>query len=272
MSSGIRGIDLQDKVVLVTGAARGIGAAIAQRCAEAGASVMVTTGSSEADARAVVAAIEAAGGKADFRLLDVRDNAQWQSVVDDTVDVLGGLDVLVNNAGVGTLKLFVDMSLQDLQDTMGINLEGAFFGMQHAIRVMRPGGSGGNGGSIVNIGSVSSLNAYMGLSHYAASKGALKQLGKGVANECARMGFGIRVNTVCPGVVQTDMAPELYQSYADAGLAPSAEAAEAAFRESHPLGFGESSDVANMVLYLASDAARWVTGTEHVIDGGLLIS
>ena len=272
MSSTVRGIDLQGKVVLVTGAARGIGAAIAQRCAEAGASVMVTTGSSEVDARAIVDGIAASGGRAVFQSLDVRDEEQWLSVVDATVDVFSGLDVLVNNAGIGTPKFFFDMSLEDLRHTMGINLEGAFLGMQHAIRVMRPGGSAGTGGSIVNIGSVSSLNAYTGLSHYAASKGALKQLGKGVADECARMGFGIRVNTVCPGVVQTDMAPELYQGYVDIGLAPSVADAEAMLRDSHPLGFGEPSDVANMVLYLASDAARWVTGTEHVIDGGLLIS
>ena len=160
MSSTARGIDLQGKVVLVTGAARGIGAAIAQRCAEAGASVMVTTGSSEADAQTIVAGIAAGGGRAVFQALDVRDNEQWQSVVDATVDVFGGLDVLVNNAGIGTPKFFVDMSLEDLRHTMGINLEGAFLGMQHAIRVMRPGGSAGTGGSIVNIGSVSSLNAY----------------------------------------------------------------------------------------------------------------
>jgi 3alpha(or 20beta)-hydroxysteroid dehydrogenase len=272
MSTTISGIDLQDKVVLVTGAARGIGAAIARRCAEAGAAVMVTTGSSAADARAVVESIEAAGGRADFQSLDVRDNEQWQSVVDQTVDAFGGLDVLVNNAGIGTPKLFVELSLEDLRHTMEINLEGAFLGMQQAIRVMRPGGGAGNGGSIVNIGSVSSLNAYTGLSHYAASKGALKQLGKGVADECARMGFGVRVNTVCPGVVRTDMLPELFQGYVDLGLAPSVADAEAMLRASHPMGFGEPIDVANMVLYLASDAARWVTGTEHVIDGGLLIS
>jgi 3alpha(or 20beta)-hydroxysteroid dehydrogenase len=272
MSTTINGIDLQDKVVLVTGAARGIGAAIARRCAEAGAAVMVTTGSSAADARAVVESIEAAGGKADFQPLDVRDNAQWQSVVDQTVDTFGGLDVLVNNAGIATLKFFVDLSLEDLRQTMEINLDGAFLGMQHAIRVMRPQGSAGKGGSIVNIGSVSSLNAYTGASHYAASKGALKQLGKGVADESARMGYGVRVNTVCPGMVRTDMLPVLYQGYVDLGLVPSLADAEAMLGQMAPLGLGEPADVANMVLYLASDAARWVTGTEHVIDGGLLIS
>jgi 3alpha(or 20beta)-hydroxysteroid dehydrogenase len=272
MSTTVSGIDLQDKVVLVTGAARGIGAATARRCAEAGAAVMVTTGSSAADARAVVESIEAAGGRADFQALDVRDNEQWQSVVDHTVEAFGGLDVLVNNAGIGTPKLFVELSLEDLRHTMGINLEGAFLGMQHAIRVMRPGGGAGNGGSIVNIGSVSSLNAYTGLSHYAASKGALKQLGKGVADECARMGFGVRVNTVCPGVVRTDMLPDLYLGYVELGLAPTVADVEAMLTQTHPLGLGEPVDVANMVLYLASDAAKWVTGTELVVDGGLLIS
>ena len=100
MSSVINGIDLQDKVVLVSGAARGIGAAIARRCAAAGAAVMVTTGSSEQDARAVVEAIKADGGQADFRLLDVRDEQRWQLVIDETVEVFGGLDALVNNAGI----------------------------------------------------------------------------------------------------------------------------------------------------------------------------
>ena len=273
MSSVINGIDLQDKVVLVSGAARGIGAAIARRCAAAGAAVMVTTGSSEQDARAVVEAIKADGGQADFRLLDVRDEQRWQLVIDETVEVFGGLDALVNNAGIsGEPRFFVDTSLQELREIMAINLDGAYLGMQQAIRVMRPGGSAGSGGSIVNIGSVSSLNAYAGLSLYAASKGALKQLGKGAAVECARMELGIRVNTVCPGVVQTDMMPELCAGYVAVGLAPTAEDAAAALRMSHPMGFGEPVDVANMVLYLASDASRWVTGTEHVIDGGLLIS
>lgn len=273
MSSDVNGIDLQDKVVLVSGAARGIGAAIAQRCAEAGAAVMVTTGSSEQEARAVVDSIVAAGGRAEFRLLDVREESQWQAVVDETVAVFGSLDALVNNAGVsGQPRFFVDTSLQELKDIMAINFDGAYLGMQQAIRVMRPGGSAGQGGSIVNIGSVSSLNAYTGLSLYAASKGALKQLGKGAAEECARMELGIRVNTVCPGVVQTDMMPELCEGYVSLGLAATADDAAAALRMSHPMGFGEPLDVANMVLFLASDASRWVTGTEHVIDGGLLIS
>lgn len=271
MSSENSGIDLQDKVVLVSGAARGIGAAIARRCAAAGAAVMVTTGSSEQDARAVVEGITAEGGRADFRLLDVRDEQRWQVVIDETVELFGGLHVLVNNAGIsGEPRFFVDTSLQELREIMATNLDGVYLGMQQAIRVMRPGGISGGGGSIVNIGSVSSLNAYAGLSLYAASKGALKQLGKGVALECA--GMGIRVNTVCPGMVQTDMVPELCAGYAALGIAPTAEDATAALRTAHPMGFGEPGDVANMVLYLASDASRWVTGTEHVIDGGLLIS
>ena len=127
MGAGVQGIDLQGKVVLVSGAARGIGAAIAQRCALAGAAVMVTTGSSEAEARAVVQAIEAAGGRAEFRLLDVRNDQRWQEVVDETVAIFGGLDALVNNAGVsGVPRFFVDTSLQELRDIMSINLDGAY--------------------------------------------------------------------------------------------------------------------------------------------------
>jgi len=257
MSSTIRGIDLQDKVVLVTGAARGIGAAIAQRCAEAGASVMVTTGSSEADARAVVAAIESAGGKADFRSLDVRDNEQWQSVVDDTVDIFGGLDVLVNNAGIGTLKLFVDMSLQDLQQTMGINLDGAFLGMQQAIRVMRPGGGAGNGGSIVNVSSAASRLGSPGeYIDYAASKGAIDTMTIGLSKEVASE--GIRVNAVRPGIIETD----IHASGGEPGRVDR-------IGPMLPMGRGGTAqEIAETILWLASEEASYVTGSFIEASGG----
>jgi 3alpha(or 20beta)-hydroxysteroid dehydrogenase len=151
---------------------------------------------------------------------------------------------------------------------MAVNVDGVFLGIKHAIRGMRPGGPAGRGGSVVNLSSVAGLIGMPTLGAYCASKGAVRLLTKAAAVECGRLGYGIRVNSIHPGIVKTDMGINVLRNFARLGLAPSEEAADALVLSMHPIGYGLPSDVANAALFLASDASRWVTGSEIVTDGG----
>lgn len=259
---------LDGQVALVTGAGRGIGEAIAQALAGAGARVMLS------DVRtdlldAAVARITAAGGQAAGVVHDVRDEAQWTAAVAATIERFGCLDVLANNAGIETAALLADCALEDFGHVMGINVNGVFLGLKHAVRAMRPGGASGRGGSIVNLSSVAGIIGTTGHIAYHASKGAVRTMTKAAAVECAQLRTGIRVNSVHPAIVQTEMGSSFIQGLADLKLAPDYASAEAAIQAAHPMGrFGQPADVAQAVVYLASPAAAWVTGTELVIDGG----
>ncbi|MFA5938858.1 MAG: glucose 1-dehydrogenase [Sinimarinibacterium sp.] len=249
------------KVALVTGAARGIGAEIAQALAQSGAAVLVTD-VQESAGRETVARIRKAGGKAEFQKHDVVDESQWESAVAAAIKTFGKLDVLVNNAGIETAALLTQCTLDDFQRVMNVNVNGVFLGLKHAVRAMKPGSS------IVNLSSVAGLIGTTGHISYHTSKGAVRIMSKAAAVECAQLGAGIRVNSVHPAIVQTDMGTNFIQHAVDLGLAPDYATAEAAFKAGHLLGLGTPADVAAAVLYLASDAARWITGTELVLDGG----
>ncbi len=241
---------LDGKVVLVTGAARGLGAEISRAFAQVGAKVLLTDVLA-APGREVVAEIRAAGGVAEFSSLDVVQESEWQTAIQTAVTRWGGLDVLVNNAGVETASLIAQCTAEDFRRVLDINVTGTFFGIKHAVRAMSPGGAAGKGGSIVNLASIAAMIGTTAHSAYHASKGAVRTLTKAAAIECAQLATGIRI-----------------RDFVDLKLAPDQASAEAAFKAAHPLGFGRPEDVACAVLYLACDAARWCTGTELVLDGG----
>ncbi|WP_309626655.1 glucose 1-dehydrogenase [Methylibium sp.] len=256
------------KVALISGAARGLGAEMARALASAGARVMVTD-VLESAGRATAAEICAAGGKAEFMRLDTTQEAQWEAAVAATIASFGGLHIVINNAGIERLQFITETTVEEFRLVMDVNVTGVFLGCKHAVRAMRPGGPAGQGGSIINLSSVAGLAGVTGLGSYCASKGAVRLLTKSVAVECGQLKLGIRCNSIHPGLVGTNMGRDLLQHFVDLQLVPDAAAATAAFEGAHPIGrMGSPDDIASAALYLASDAAKWVTGAEFVIDGG----
>ena len=258
------------KVALVTGAARGIGACSARLLAEAGAKVVATNVESDL-AEAVAREIRQAGGEAIARRLDVTDEEQWQAVIGEAVRTFGGIDVVVNNAGVENMNLVEDMPLRDWRQVMSVNSDGVFLGVKHAIRAMKPGGISGRGGSIINMASICAMIALKGAGSYSAAKAAITNLTKIAAVECGQNAYGIRVNSIHPGVILTELTKAGMEDSVKKGLFKSAAEAQAAYASMHPIGrLGEPEDIANAVLYLASDASRFMTGAELVVDGGFI--
>ncbi len=248
---------VEGRVSLVTGAAKGIGAACARRLAAEGAPVALAD-VDEAGGAALSAELEAAGGKAMFLALDVTREADWEAAVAEVVGHFGGLDVLVNNAGIAIVEPVQSTSLEDWRKIMAVNADGVFLGTKHAMRVMRPGGS------IINISSILGITSVEALSAYSATKGAVRLFSKGAALDGAKDGRNIRVNSIHPGYIHTEMMEDT--CYRDYG---SLEAGLEALGKLHPIGrVGKPEDIANGVLFLASDEAGFVTGTELVIDGG----
>ena len=249
------------KVALVTGAGKGIGRACADLLAREGAQVALADIVAESTVLAADV-IEQAGGQALALALDVTDEPAWQHAIAHTVDRFGGLDILVNNAGIAGPENVETTDLALWHKIMGVNLTGTFLGMKHAIPVMRTRG----GGSIINMNSTYGLTGGDGSAAYCASKGGIATLTKSAALHCGKQGTKIRVNGVCPGAILTDLlfrAADRYPDGREAGLAAMAGA--------HPLGRnGTPEDIANGVLYLASDESSFVTGTHLVIDGGIL--
>ena len=253
---------LDGKVALVTGGARGIGAEIADALAQAGATIMVTDVLAEVG-RQTAERISKAGGTAAFHQHDVTNEAQWEAAIAATVKQFGSLDILVNNAGIETAALLSQCELSDFKRLMDVNVNGVFLGLKHAVRVMKPGSA------IVNLSSVAGLIGTTGHIAYHASKGAVRLMTKAAAVECAQLGTGIRVNSVHPAIVETEMGTNFIQHAVDLKLVPDYATAEAAFKAGHLLGrFGQPRDVASAVIYLSSEAGAWITGTELVLDGG----
>ncbi|WP_420473512.1 glucose 1-dehydrogenase [Noviherbaspirillum sp. ST9] len=258
---------LDGKTVLVTGGARGIGAECARVMADAGAAVMVTDVLSDVG-RKTAGDIRERGGKAAYLDLDVTSDSAWQSCIDATLSTFGGLDGLVNNAGLGIMDYLGDSSIEDFRRMMAVNGEGVFLGMKHAVEVMRPGGKAGRGGSIVNISSLAGIVGFPGISAYGASKGAVRIMSKDVAVECGKLGYGIRCNSVHPAVIETDMGDIFIEENARLAGA-SIDEIRKVLKAMHPLGrFGSVRDIANAVRFLCSDASAWITGIELAVDGG----
>ncbi len=254
---------VQDKVTIVTGGASGIGAASAQTLAREGAKVVVTD-IDQAGGEAVVARIAEAGGEAIFLQQDVTDEARWQEVVAETERRYGRLDVLFSNAGIGIICSVFEMSLADWRRQTAINLDGVFLSVKYAVPAMRRSG----GGSIVITSSAAGLRGSAGLAGYCATKGGVRLFAKAVAMECAAARDNIRINTVHPGVIDTPIWSKLgsggVASRSNTPIDPKGLAAGVPTGE-----VGTPQDIANGVLFLASDASRYMTASELVIDGGM---
>ncbi|MEV0117504.1 glucose 1-dehydrogenase [Streptomyces sp. NPDC050844] len=261
--------DLEGRKALVSGGAQGLGAGMAEALARAGAAVVVADIQEEVG-RATVEILQKAGGNAAFVPLDVTDDASWESAVAHAVDELGGLDIVVNNAGIEISGLVVDLDPQDVRRMLDVNVLGVALGTKHAFRAMRPGGPSSRGGAVVNVSSVAATIPFPGIAGYSATKSAVDRLTRVAALESGKLGYGVRVNCVYPGLVPTEMGMRLAQDMETMGLWPSAEAAVGHVVGLTPLGrLGEVADIADAVVFLASDAARFITGAGLPVDGGL---
>lgn len=261
-----QGGQVAGKVALVTGGASGIGEACSLTLAREGAAVVVT----DIDAvrgKGVVETILAAGGKAIFLEQDVTDEARWGEVVGQIEKTYGRLDILVSNAGIGILVPIVDMTLTDWRRQNAINLDGVFLSVKYCVPAMR---RAGHGGSIIMMSSIAGLRGSVGLAGYSATKGGVRLFAKSVALECAFAKDGIRVNSVHPGIIDTPIWGKIPTGADGAGHNRPIDPRERSLWMI-PLGeLGSAQDIADGVLYLACDLSKHVTGTELVIDGGVM--
>jgi NAD(P)-dependent dehydrogenase (short-subunit alcohol dehydrogenase family) len=260
---------IQGKVALVTGGAGGIGEACVRTLAEAGAQVVATDIDGEG-CEAVAENLCSKGLEVVAMQQDVCKESRWEEITDATLAEFGGLDILVNNAGIDDGELVENDSLEVVNRLHRVNVDSIFLGMKYGVRTMKPGGAAGNGGSIINLSSVAGLIGVPGHSAYGAAKGAVRSYTKHAAVEFGTLGYGVRVNSVHPGLIDTNMGDKVIKDFVDMGLAPSRDDAVALLESMTALGrVGHVDDVANMVLFLASDASSYVTGAEFVVDGGL---
>jgi NAD(P)-dependent dehydrogenase (short-subunit alcohol dehydrogenase family) len=262
---------LEGRKALVTGAGSGIGRACAEALAREGVVVLATDIDATA-ASETMSSIQAAGGQARARRLDVTDEAAWGATIGEIEAAWSALHILVNNAALCILAPALEMTLADWRRQTAVNLDGVFLGARAATPLIARSG----GGSIVNISSVAGLKGVPGLSGYCATKGGVRLFTKALALECAQARNGVRVNSIHPGSIETPIWLKMRHGGALPDLPP--QQAERVMRETRaagasvtPLGVsGTPADVAAGVVYLCSDGAKFVTGAELVIDGGVM--
>jgi len=256
---------VEGKVALVTGGASGIGAACAELLAREGASVAVTD-VDELRGPEVVAGIRKARGEATFWHHDVTSEPRWIEIVAEVEKRYGRLDILVSNAGIGiAVPSITEMSLSDWRRQTAINLDGVFLSVKHCLPAMRKTG----GGSIIMMSSLAGLRGAAGLSGYCATKGGVRLFAKAIAMECAMYGDGIRVNSVHPGIIDTPIWGKIPTEAQGRGQNAPIDPEERAKFATPLARAGHAGEIASGVLFLASDASSYMTGTELVIDGGM---
>ncbi|WP_147510849.1 3-oxoacyl-[acyl-carrier-protein] reductase [Bacillales bacterium] len=239
------------KVALVTGASRGIGAAIAKRLAADGFRIVVNYAGNTAKAEEVVSTIVDAGGEAIAVQADVADADQVKALLKTTLDTYGQLDCVVNNAGITRDGLLMRMKEADFDAVLNTNLKGAFLVTQAATRPLLK-----SSGRIINIASVVGITGNPGQANYVAAKAGLIGFTKSVARELASK--GVTANAICPGFIETDMTDELTEAQRNQTL------------DQIPLKrFGQTEDIASLVSFIASDNARYITGQTLAVDGGM---
>ncbi|WP_076860004.1 SDR family NAD(P)-dependent oxidoreductase [Bradyrhizobium mercantei] len=256
---------VEGKVALVTGGASGIGAAIVELLAQEGATV-IATDIDELRGPELAARLTKAGRNVTFLQQDVTSEERWSEIIAEIGKRHGRLDIMVSNAGIGiAVPSIVDMTLADWRRQTAINIDGVFLSVKHSLPLMRKHG----GGSIVMMSSLAGLRGAANLSGYSATKGAVRLFAKSIAMECAQVNDGIRVNSVHPGIIDTPIWGKIPTGATGAGQNARIDPEERA-RFATPLGrAGQAIEIAQGVLYLASDASRYVTGSELVIDGGM---
>jgi len=261
---------LDDKIAFLSGAARGIGAATAKTMAQAGARVAIGDILDERG-RETVREIEKAGGQAHYVHLDVTSEADWQAAIDATVKKFGGLDILVNNAGMFLGKSSEEATLAEWHRLCGINLTGVFLGTKLALPALRDRGrASAHGSAIVNLASIAGLVGSQLDPLYSMTKGGVTLFTKSTALEFARKGYRVRVNSIHPGVIDTDMGAQTFATRARYLGTNDTEAARAQSTAMHPIGrLGTAQDIANGIVFLASDDAGFMTGSGLVVDGGI---
>jgi 3(or 17)beta-hydroxysteroid dehydrogenase len=246
---------LQGKVAVITGAAKGLGAADARRFVQEGATVII------ADVDDVGGAALAAeiGAGSEFHHLDVCSESAWSALIGDVVARHGRLDILVNNAGVVEFGDPETITEKDYRKIMAVSIDGVVFGTKHAIPAMRKGG----GGAIINMASLAAIQGEPTFAAYSAAKGAIDAYTRATAVYCIRNNVPVRCNSVLPSGIDTPMVQSLPGKLADLAAAmPAHDNATAMNR------LGVADDVANLVLFLASDESRFINGQSHVIDDG----
>jgi 3alpha(or 20beta)-hydroxysteroid dehydrogenase len=259
-------LDLNGRKALVTGAAQGLGEGMARALASAGAKVVVADLQDDLGPKVA----ESLGQGHGFVHLDITDDVNWQDAVGQATELLGGLDILVNNAGVEITSLLVDLDAAAARKQLEVNILGTALGIKHAFRTMRPGGSAGQGGVVINVASVAATIAFPGIGIYSATKSGVDRLTRIAAAESGKLGYGVRVNCIYPGLVPTAMGAGLANDCARIGLFGSPEEAVGAVIGLTPSGrLGEVADMAAAVVFLASDAAAFINGIGLPVDGGM---